>query len=298
MHALEPDEERVLREHVSGCRSCRAAVAEAELVAGALGEGVEQVDPPPRLRESILAEAARTPQIGVGNAAAEETERSDLAGERRRRPDPYPPRTAGVGAGAGTRTDGRGRRRPGARDTRGQRGPAGPARGTSRPGGRRLVVATLALVAVLVVAGVGGLAAYTVQLQQQRDAQIARTQALAEVLTRLDRPGTSHTTLSTSEGRPVGAVVADASGRLVVTAGLAANDRDTSIYVLWGVSPDAAPQPIGTFDIGSDAAGPGVQQLDPGEPGRPFLGYAISLEPGRVAPASPTTVVASGQTQT
>jgi hypothetical protein len=148
------------------------------------------------------------------------------------------------------------------------------------------------------VAGVGGLAAYTVQLQQQRDAQIAQSQALADVLTQVDRPGTSHATLSTSDGRPVGAVVAGTSARTVVTAGLPANDAATSIYVLWGVRTDAAPQPIGTFDVADGAPGPGVHQLGPDAGEQPFIGYAVSLEPGRVAPAAPGVVVASGQVQT
>jgi hypothetical protein len=160
------------------------------------------------------------------------------------------------------------------------------------------VVAAFALVAVVAVAGVGGLAAYTVQLQQQRDAQIAQSQALADVLTQVDRPGTSHATLmSTSDGRPVGAVVAGTSARTVVTAGLPANDAATNIYVLWGVSTDAAPQPIGTFDVADGAPGPGVHQLGPAAGEQPFIGYAVSLEPGRVAPAAPTIVVASGQVQ-
>ncbi|MGH3588818.1 MAG: anti-sigma factor domain-containing protein, partial [Pseudonocardia sp.] len=111
-------------------------------------------------------------------------------------------------------------------------------------------------------------------------------------------PGTSHATLSTSDGRPVGAVVAGPAARTVVTAGLPANDHATSIYVLWGISTDAAPQPIGTFDVDPGAPGPGVHLLGPAGAGQPVIGYAISLEPGRAAPTAPTTVVASGQVQT
>jgi hypothetical protein len=293
LHALEPDEEVALREHLAGCASCRATVADTELAAAALAGAVEQVDPPARLRGNILAQAARTPQTGSDPAAAT----GPTAGYRRHagqdiagaRPATDPARSAtrsGGGGGSGPR-----RSPAGAEPHRG--------RGTSGPGRRRrrLVVAALALVAVVAVAGVGGLAAYTVQLQQQRDAQIAQSQALADVLTQVDRPGTSHATLSTSDGRPVGAVVAGTSARTVVTAGLPANDPATSIYVLWGVSTDAAPQPIGTFDVGDGAPGPGVHQLGPAAGEQPFIGYAVSLEPGRVAPAAPGIVVASGQVQ-
>jgi hypothetical protein len=293
LHALEPDEEAALREHLAGCSSCRATVADAELTAAALAAAVEQVDPPAGLRGNILAQAARTPQTGrdPGPDATYPTGHrrgagQDVAGAR---PATDPARSATRSAGGGS--SGPRRSQAGAEPHRG--------RGTSGPGRRRrrLVVAALALVAVVGVAGVGGLAAYTVQLQQQRDAQIAQSQALADVLTQVDRPGTSHATLSTSDGRPVGAVVAGTSARTVVTAGLPANDAATSIYVLWGVSTDAAPQPIGTFDVADGAPGPGVHQLGPAAGEQPFIGYAVSLEPGRVAPAAPGIVVASGQVQ-
>jgi hypothetical protein len=255
-------------------------VADTELTAAALGAAVEQVDPPARLRENILAQAAQTPQVRPTPAP----DATGAAGQRGR-----PARSAtGPGRAAGSGP----RRSPGGAE------PV-PRQDPSRPGGRRrrVLIGALALVAVLGVAGAGGLAAYAVQLQQQRDAQIAQTQALADALTQVGRPGTSEATLSTGDGQPVGAVVAGTSARVVVTAGLPANDRNTSIYVLWGVSPDAAPRPIGTFDVDPAAPGPGVHQLSPAGQGQgqPFIGYAISLEPGRVAPTAPTTVVASGQ---
>ncbi len=270
LHTLEPEEEARMREHLAGCPSCRATVSDTEVAAAALGAAVEQVEPPARLRENILAQAAQTPQIRPVPARA-------AAGPARTATGPG--RTAGSGP----------RRSPDGTEPSPRRDASGPGRRR-----RRFVAAVLAVVAVIAVAGVGGLAAYTVRLQQQRDAQIAQTQALVDVLTQLDRPGTSHATLSTSDGRPVAMVVTTTSDRIVATAGLGPNDRNTSVYVLWGVTTDAAPQPIGTFDVDPAGDGPVVRQLGPA--GREsFLGYAISLEPGRVAPPVPTTVVASGQ---
>jgi hypothetical protein len=269
LHALEPDEETALQGHLAGCRSCQATVAETEVVAAALGGTVEQVDPPPGLRQSILDEIAQTPQVGTAGV-----------------------RAAGAADAGAPERGGRGARGPaGARPAGTGRGPGGPGRRR-----RRLVVAALALAAVVGVAGVGGLAAYAVQVQQERDAQIAQSQALADVLVQVGRPGTTHATLATSGGEPVGAVVTTPTARMVVTDGLPANDRGTSIYVLWGIG-TTPPQPIGTFDVEA-APEPGVHQLGPAGAGQPFLGYAISLEPGRSAPASPTTVVASGQVPT
>jgi anti-sigma-K factor RskA len=62
LHALEPDEEAAMRSHIQRCRSCSETVRETEVVAAAVGGAVEQVDPPPRLRTSLLAMAAETPQ--------------------------------------------------------------------------------------------------------------------------------------------------------------------------------------------------------------------------------------------
>lgn len=62
LHALEPDEEAAMRSHMERCRSCSETVRETELVAAAVGGAVEQVEPPPRLRTSLLAMAAETPQ--------------------------------------------------------------------------------------------------------------------------------------------------------------------------------------------------------------------------------------------
>lgn len=294
LHALEPDEEASLRDHLAGCRSCRATATETELVAAALAGTVEQVEPPPRLRQNILDQATQTPQGGTDGTGAGSVGAVAGAGGRvgevGARTDPA---QTGTGAGAEGRGRGEARRVPGSR-------PATTGRGTSGPGRRRrrVVAVVLALAAVVGVVGVGGLAAYSAQVRQERDAQIAKSQALADVLIQLGRPGTSHATLATSEGEPVGVVVTTPTERMVMTAGLPSNDRGTSIYVLWGIS-TAAPQPIGAFDVDSAAApGPAVHQFHPADAGQPFLGYAISLELGRSAPPTPTRVVASGQIPT
>ncbi len=294
LHALEPDEEAALHGHLAGCPSCRATVADTELTAAALAAAVEQVDPPARLRENILTQAAHTTQTGSG-PTPDAADAAGPAGHGRRGGQDRAGARAAATARSATGPGGAGGSGP-------RRSPAGTEpdrrRDRSGPGRRRRRVVAAALALVAVVGVVGGLGAYAVQLQQQRDAQIAQSQALADVLTQLDRPGTSHATLSTSDGRPVGAVVAGTSTRTVVTAALPANDHATSIYVLWGVGTDAAPEPIGAFDVDPDSPGPGVHQLGPAGVGQSFAGYAISLEPGRVAPSVPTTVVASGQVQT
>lgn len=65
LHTLEPDEEAAMRSHVERCRACAETVRETELVGAALGGSVEQVEPPARLRTSLMAAAAETPQVGA-----------------------------------------------------------------------------------------------------------------------------------------------------------------------------------------------------------------------------------------
>lgn len=62
LHALEPEEEVSFAEHLPRCDDCAQRVDDTQTMAVLLAQGVEQVDPPARLREAVLA-AARTPQV-------------------------------------------------------------------------------------------------------------------------------------------------------------------------------------------------------------------------------------------
>jgi hypothetical protein len=162
--------------------------------------------------------------------------------------------------------------------------------GTGSP--RRLVAAAVAVVAVLGAAG--GLVVHNIQ-GQQRDVQVAQPQTLDGLVGQLQRPGTSRATLSTSAGEAVAAVLVSPSERTVVTAGLPPNNRADTTYVVWGLG-TGEPRPLGAFDV--LAPGPGVHEVGAVAAGPAFSSFAISLEPGRSLPATPTTVVASGAVQT
>ncbi len=259
LHALEPDEEMAVELHVPTCPDCRAAVRDTEVVMTSLATAVEQVDPPARLRASILEAAAATPQVPT----------------QRREPAPSsPPRRASTAPPAGS-------------------APAGPSRGGGRrftP--RRLVAASMALAAIVVI---GGLGTRTIQLQQQLESANAQTVSTEELVRQLARPGVSHALLAQPDGTAVAAVVLTGGKRNVYTLGLAANTTDHT-YVLWGIGDaSASPQPLGAFDVA--ARDSGLRSV--GASGQDaFAAYAISLEPGRTPPASPTDVVASGTLQT
>ncbi len=261
LHALEPEEEINVERHVRTCSECRAAVRDAEAVMAQLATGVEQVDPPARLRGSILDAAAATPQVRPQTA-------------EQRAPAPRQPRAARPAGAAGPVPD--------------NPRPTSPTPRSRRITPGRLVAATMAAVAVVAI---GGLGLRTVQLQRQlatASSQVSSTTALVQDLA---RPGYSHALLARPDGTAVAAVVVAGSQRTVYTIGLTANSAD-QIYVLWGLkNASSAPQPLGVFDVNESDAGPQTV----GSPGpQPFGAYAISLEPGRTPPAVPTDVVASG----
>lgn len=268
LRALEPDEEEQMREHIPQCNSCQQTIRETEAVMGGLASSVDQVDPPPRLRASILATAAATPQVPTDRTETDAPESAPAAPVA----SPPPPSSGG---------DSGGRARPARRRFSGR-----------RFGGRRLLAAAAV---ALVLVGLGGVAAYVAQVQQQRDTQIAQAQALADLVVQLTQTGSPHATLSTGDGRSVAAVLISPAERTVVTAGLPANDRTSSVYVMWGLGA-GPPTPLAAFDI--TAPGPRLHNLGPA-PGEPqFSSYAVSLEPGRVTPPVPGPVVASGSVET
>jgi hypothetical protein len=266
LHALEPVEELDVLRHLPHCASCRQVAAEAESVLAGLGAAVEQVEPPASLRGSLLARVAETPQSTSGprpSISQDVAERPPAQPIPLRVPvRPEPPKSAPPAPGGGWW-----------RSTH----------------GRRLIAASVALLAALAV---GGLVFGSTQLGQEPG--IAQAQSLPDIVNQLDEPGTSRAMLVPTDqpaGPPVAAVLVNAGQRTVVTDGLPANPAD-HVYVVWGLG-SGDPAPIATFDVAGTSAE--VKPLGSASGAESFSGYAISLEPGRTAPASPTTVVASGQ---
>lgn len=283
LHALEPEEELAVVLHLPTCAACRRAVRDAEAVLGGLGSAVEEVEPPQGLRDRILAAAESAPRLEspavhprTSPEPATSAARPDPASERRSSSRP-----AATGQGP---SDGDDSTTPDRSRSRGWSWLRG------RPA--KVLAASLALTGMLTV---GGLVARTVQLEQQRDVAIVQAQSVTEMMSKLDEPGTSHAMLATPDGTPVGAVLVSADERRLVTVGLPANAVDRETYVLWGLRGET-PVALGTFDVGAPEPESGALG-SPAESGR-FSAYAISLEPGRTAPAAPTQEVASGPIST
>ncbi len=284
LHALEPDEEMEVLLHLPQCTSCRTAAQEAGEVLAGLGVAVEQVEPPRGLRDSLMDQVARTPQLPPVCPADQPGARFRPRPGARHRDPPAPRHRRESDAPAA---------RPPTRAAGGK-----PPEGSRRPGGswlsrrgRRVLAASLALVAIL---SIGGLAVRTMQLEQQRDAETAQAQSIADMLTQLDRPGAEHALLASPDGQTMAAVLVADGQRKLITVGMPPNQTDRDTYVLWGLR-SGVPAAIGTFDVAP--ADPGTHSLGPAAPTEDFSAYAISLEPGRTAPPLPSQVVASGQVQ-
>jgi anti-sigma-K factor RskA len=57
--AVEPEDRELIRAHLEGCASCTATVHRLETARDAIPLAIDAVEPPPRLRETILTAAGR-----------------------------------------------------------------------------------------------------------------------------------------------------------------------------------------------------------------------------------------------
>ncbi|NMO90620.1 anti-sigma factor [Actinomycetospora sp. TBRC 11914] len=257
LHGLEPEEDVAFTAHLGDCPGCLRIVAETEEVTTLLGSAVEPGAPPSSLRDRILAEAGESSSSGSGASEA-----SLLASSDRKAPSSN----------------------------------VVPLRRPERGGWIRRTTAVVAVAAVLaLVVAVGGLIAANRSLAEQRDAAAAaaaRGQEVTEMLDAAAQPGVPHAVLATPQGNFVGLVVDKGQGPEVMASGLAPADPDHT-YVLWGL---AGRKPVGLTTFEMSGSGPVVQSVPSVQAAGPFAGFAVSLEPGHTVPATPTQVVASGQT--
>jgi len=65
LDALDPAEAETVRTHVEGCESCREVASRLRRVVGALPLAVDEVPPPARLRDRVLAAAAASPRAAA-----------------------------------------------------------------------------------------------------------------------------------------------------------------------------------------------------------------------------------------
>jgi hypothetical protein len=149
------------------------------------------------------------------------------------------------------------------------------------------------------VAAILALGTWNVVLGSARDEARTAAAEQADVVEALLQPGQATiAAVSDTDGHSVATVVARDGQVQVVTHGLRTNDVSETVYVVWGVAaPDEAPVALGTFDVVSPRTD--LQTLRSASTGLDDYGaYAISIEPGRQAPAEPSDVVANGTVTT
>ncbi|RBY88341.1 anti-sigma factor domain-containing protein [Blastococcus sp. TF02A-26] len=265
LHALEPEDDAVFSAHLPGCARCARTVAETAEVMGAMATDLPQAEPSTGLRERLRAAVESTEQVSRPEPPQPVAPPQVVPlAPRRAAPAPSaaedrPPAVVGVGDG-------------------------------TRPAWRRVLPNALVAAAAAAVLGLG---AWNVVLDDARDDAVASAAEQTRIVESLLEPGTATVAPLTEDGERVATVVARDAQVQVVTQGLGPNDRESETYVVWGMTDDEAPVALGTFDVvrsqidvrtvGSTSTG-----LDD------YSGYAISIEPGREAPAEPSEVVATG----
>lgn len=267
LHSLEPDEEARFVGHAAGCVECRKLVDDATATMGEVAMAMQDSEPSDGLRERILGAAIDTPQD-----------------HGRRDHD-----TAGSGAESAPHnvsrlTDGSGRRRDGVHAAPGRHGVLRRQMGRQAP---LLVAAAVLLVAVI------GLSVWVGLLRSDRESSRSTAQRYERAVSALTVPGTRDVSLRTPKGATAATVVTGGSDVRIVSMSLSANNTKISTYVLWGLPSGGAPTALGTFDVTGTQVGVSDVHVLRGPQG--FPKYAVSREPGRSAPASPSTVLASGK---
>lgn len=262
LHALEPEDEAAFAVHLPGCGRCTRTVAETHDVMAAMAADLPAAEPSDGMRGRLRAAVEETGQVpGPTTPTVPDGRRPPQVEPA----EPVPPparRPAQVGA------------RPDTPVTR-----------------RRVLAVGLVAAAVAAIIGLG---VWNVVLASARDDAMAAAAAQRAVLEEVLQPGAQvRARMTDDDGVPMATLVTRDGEMQVVTQGLSVNDDSEEVYVLWGIGDDA-PVALAAFDV--DRSRTDVQAVGSGPTGvGPFAQYAVSLEPGRQPPASPSEVVASGQ---
>jgi hypothetical protein len=151
---------------------------------------------------------------------------------------------------------------------------------------RGLLAAAAAVVAVLG----GATTVLGVQVSHLTSQQQAQAAGEAMVRSVVGDPAAKRAVLTNSAGRPVAMIVTSPSGAVVVPLGLTPNVANQT-YVAWGLLP-SGPTALASFDVPADSDGPVLVNWPATAAG--LTRFAISVEPGRIMPTTPTNVIASG----
>jgi anti-sigma factor RsiW len=254
--ALDEDEMAAVRAHLASCAEPHTEFDELGGMVPVLQASTRPIEPPPALKDRIMAAAA-----------------ADLEARRRAAAE------TGTGASA-----------PGAPAPAAPDGPATarPSRPVLLPRQPRLSWA-LGLAAVLAIVVLGG---WNLSLQSQLGEARAYQQQVAAVLDTAAEPGALTAVMrSPAADGPTGLAVVAPDG----TMRIAMRDLDPTagreVYEAWAILPEAAPVPLGGFQVGSN----GVGYLETaGSPTQAGVVLALTREPGPGATEPSTDPVSVG----
>jgi anti-sigma factor RsiW len=251
--ALDDDEMAVVRAHLASCPEPHTDFEELAGVVPVFHAAVQPVEPPPALKDRIMAAAA----------ADLEARRREAAETATAAPAPAAPATP-----------------PTAR-------PAAPVLVPRQP---RWSWA-LAIAAVLAIVALGG---WNLSLQSQLSEAQAYQRQVATVLDAAAQPGALAAIMkgSTAEA-PSGLAVVTPDGAMRIAMRDLAPTTGPEVYEAWAILPDAAPVPLGGFQVGSN----GVGYLEAGGlPTQSGVVLALTREPGPGATAPTSDPVSVGTT--
>jgi len=264
LHALEPEDEALFTGHLAGCARCAQTVADTAEVMGAMAADLPPAEPSEGLRERLRAAGEETEQLPQGPRVVDQP-----------RTPPGAPAARAPLAPVGDL---------------GLRAPLPVPEIDRRPAWRRVLPTALIAAAV---AAVLSMAAWNVVVSSDRDAAAAVAAEQSAMLDDLLAPGRVAVAPVTQDGDRVATVLARDDRVQVVASGLPVNDSHDQVYVLWGIQ-GSVPQPLGTFDVVTPQTD--LRTVGSSETGLDgYSGYAISIEPGRQMPSSPTDVVGQGE---
>ncbi|MDP8904092.1 MAG: anti-sigma factor [Chloroflexota bacterium] len=257
LDALEPDEMRAVREHLANCEEAHDEYRQLGGVVPYLAETVEPVEPPPALKQRLLAAAAA---------------------ERQASREPYP----GMAARAPRA----------APESRAWDPPA--ERAASAPSQRRgpaPFVWLAGMAAALVIAVLGGTAWL---LQSELQAARQYEEGVAAVLEVATAGGSQLAVLRGEDAAgPQGLAAVAADGRIAVVVRDLPATSGEEVYEAWVIAGDAAPVPVGGFRVGRDGTGTLVSAAQAPPEG---VVIAITREPapGATSPTLPIVVSGAG----
>lgn len=298
--ALEAGEMAATRRHLATCPEAHAEFAELGGVVPYLAELVDAEEPPPALRDRIVAtvtadaraserdeQAAERLITAIGTPGRGDTVRAQRAISI----EPAPPRTAGPPVGvvdaersASARAAAASRVEPPVADLR--------PRASTAMTGRSVLAWGAAAAAVLVVAVLG---AWNVSLRSEIDRQAGFVAWQARVLEAGAMPGHRLAVLhddpaaGAAGAAGVAAVTGDGSVMLAVQSLRPTSGRE--VYEAWVVVNGGGASPIGSFTV--DASGTGRLETI-GAPTGERLVIALSLEPSPGATTPTLPLVAQG----